>query len=206
LQQSSFAQRFSLWQNAPLALHSEVEMVRCLFFSFLCLLPCKLLCQQLAVKGVVLTGNAPVKRQQVQLRYASTVLTSNTGEFLIGNIPSTMQIGFPITFFVPGWVIEQPFVGERGRTYMPDPRAEPVEIHVRKAGDSALLSPQSIQNILLQRAYHFAGGVTGAAPVPASHAHLMSVSFGDVAASQSAPSPEWTLYLAEEAAAIGVPI
>src|SRR5216684_697129 len=109
----------------------------------------------LSVQGRVTQADGiPVGGATVSILGGPRSDTRKTGEFVIQDIPPELKVGFPVTFVVSGWIIEDPINGDRGRTYFPDPSAEPIKIRVMKPGDAAFLKGPSIEKMLGQRAYY----------------------------------------------------
>src|SRR5579864_2884490 len=75
--------------------------------------------------------------------------------FDIPDLKEPIRVGFPVTFRIDGWAIEDPYVGKRGRVYLPDPNAESINILALPRGDRALLSGSSVEKMLGQRALFF---------------------------------------------------
>jgi tetratricopeptide (TPR) repeat protein len=95
-------------------------------------------------KGI---GERPVRQTIVRVRNGGGDKTTDSGEFTIA-LPDKFKVGFPITFEVDQWIIMDPFVNDRGRTYLPNPEAETISIKVVRKGDKLLLSAPSIQKLV----------------------------------------------------------
>ncbi|MFL6313611.1 MAG: tetratricopeptide repeat protein [Terriglobales bacterium] len=113
----------------------------------------------LSVHGCVTTarGAAVPRNTVVNIidRGGNSGQTRELCSFDIPDLKEPIRVGFPVTFRVAGWVINDPYVGTRGRVYLPDPNAESINIYVLKSGDKALLSRPSIEKMLGQRAFFF---------------------------------------------------
>jgi tetratricopeptide (TPR) repeat protein len=110
----------------------------------------------LIARGHVATaGGAPVGGTQIFIHDGPSSVSTKYGDFRIDNIPPPFTVGFPVTFEVVDWVIEDPFVGKRGRIYLPDPKAEPISLVVCRPGDEAFLQAPSIEKILGSRVFFF---------------------------------------------------
>jgi tetratricopeptide (TPR) repeat protein len=108
-----------------------------------------------AILGDIHAGNdRPVGRAEVSLDGAGTQLTSDSGKFRFALLPP-LKVGFAATFHVPGWVVTDPFVLARGRTYLPAPEAEPIAIRVLRPGDSRLKSANNLAHLVEEEASHF---------------------------------------------------
>lgn len=81
--------------------------------------------------------------------------TKDNGDFILTKLPPIFQPGVPATFYVNDWIIDSPYVAERGRTYLPRPDVEFITILVRKEGDRAFLSGPSVEQMLGQRVFFF---------------------------------------------------
>ncbi|HEV2500876.1 MAG TPA: tetratricopeptide repeat protein [Terriglobia bacterium] len=104
--------------------------------------------QALSVSGAVRTADdEPVKQTIVRVQNGGGDKTTDSGEFTIA-LPKQFKIGFPIKFEVDQWIIIDPFVNDRGRTYLPNPEAETISIKVVRKGDKLLLSGPSIQKLV----------------------------------------------------------
>ena len=100
----------------------------------------------------------PVKKTKILIYGGPEEETSDEGGFkiekiIIQNQPQTA--GDPITFAVNGWVISDPYLGERGRMYLPKPGTEPIKLRVLQQGDPAFLSSNSIEKILSHKTFLF---------------------------------------------------
>lgn len=100
----------------------------------------------------------PVKETKISIYGGPEAQTSDAGGFkmekiVIQNQPQTA--GDPITFAVNGWVIFDPYIGDRGRMYLPKPGTEPIKLRVLKQGDPAFLSSNSIEKILGHKTFLF---------------------------------------------------
>ena len=100
----------------------------------------------------------PVKRAKLIIYGGPETQTSDSGAFrlekiIIQNQPQTA--GDPITFHVSDWVIFDPYIGERGRMYLPKPSTEPIKLRVLRRSDPAFLSGSSVEKILGHKAFLF---------------------------------------------------
>jgi hypothetical protein len=100
----------------------------------------------------------PVNSTKITIYGGPETETSNVGGFkiekiLIRNQPQSA--GDPITFAVSDWVIFDPYIGERGRMYLPKPSTEPIKLRVLRPGDPAFLSSNSIEKILSHKTFLF---------------------------------------------------
>jgi len=114
--------------------------------------------QLLSLDGVVKTADSARKEVAntiVGIHNGPEGRTKDHGDFKLKNLPAIFTPGFPATFYVTGWIIESPFVENRGRTYLPRPDVEPITILVRKEGDRAFLSGPSVEQMLGQRVFFF---------------------------------------------------
>jgi tetratricopeptide (TPR) repeat protein len=110
----------------------------------------------LYVQGYVSTDGARVPGAEVSIQGGpSPVPTDKTGAFRIENLKPPFKVGLPVTFEVVGWIVVDPKLGEFGRTYFPDPAAEPTPLHVLKAGNPAFLQRPSIDGVVGQRVFFF---------------------------------------------------
>jgi hypothetical protein len=98
--------------------------------------------------------DSPVVRTELSIEGAGPQRTTDTGEFRFPLLPP-LKVGFPATFHVRSWVIIDPCVHERGRTYLPDPEAETIAIKVLPPGDRGLLSGDSLRCIIEEKASQF---------------------------------------------------
>jgi len=89
--------------------------------------------------GVRTASDIAVKHTEVSVDEGGTDVTTDSGKFSFPLSPR-LRVGFPATFHVAGWVITDPCVHGRGRTYVPDPDAESVAITVLPRGDQQLLA------------------------------------------------------------------
>jgi len=80
-------------------------------------------------------------------------VTTDTGQFNFSVPP--LEIGYPYTFHVEGWVIVDPCVLARGRVYLPNPKAEKVSIRVLPRGDRRIKSPGSLACIVVEETSQF---------------------------------------------------
>jgi hypothetical protein len=100
----------------------------------------------------------PVRRTKIGIYGGPESETSDSGAFriekiVIQNQPQTA--GDPITFNVSDWVVFDPYVGERGRMYLPKPSTEPIKLRVLKQGDPAFLSGSSVEKMLGHKTFLF---------------------------------------------------
>jgi hypothetical protein len=102
-----------------------------------------------------------VKDVAVGIYGGPAAVTKGSGEFTIEKIVVQNQpknAGDPVTFNVNGWVIRDPYVGTRGRLFLPKPGSEPIKIRVLRRGDPLFLGGGSIEKILAQRTFEFETG------------------------------------------------
>ena len=145
--------------------------------------------QTRSILGRVTTKSAPVpEHTEVSIDRAGTYLTTASGKFEIPLSPA-LKVGFPVTFQVNGWVVIDPCVLARGRTYLPDPEAEPIPIEVLRPGDRGLLSDNSIGCIVKERDSQFSPR-SGSASGPRSS--LSGRSMPVVAELRRPISPRWS--------------
>ncbi len=113
--------------------------------------------RSLYVRGNVSDGNGgAVVGAEVLIRGGPrSQPTDKAGEFRIENITPPPDVGYPVTFEVVGWIVDDPRMGEFGRTYLPSPSAEPIRLRVLKAGDQAFLRGSSIERTVGQRVFFF---------------------------------------------------
>ena len=172
--------------------------------------------RKLSVRGYVVTAEgAALPGVKVLIQGGPTSReTDPAGQFTINDITPPPDIGYPVTFEAIGWIIDEPFyLRQRGATYLPDPKAPPINLIVRKAGDQAFLQGPSIEKILGSRVYDFTESATQARLahsaltllhieyVPTVH---LDTSFYD---SEGVPSDVgWDEFLADQAALIGIPL
>lgn len=100
----------------------------------------------------------PVRRTKISIYGGPETETSDMGAFSMEKIVIQNQpqiAGDPITFAVNGWVVSDPYVGERGRMYLPKPGTEPIKLRVLHQGDPAFLSSNSIEKILSHKTFLF---------------------------------------------------
>lgn len=100
----------------------------------------------------------PVKGTKISIYGGPEAQTTDAGGFkmekvVIQNQPQTA--GDPITFAVNGWVIFDPYIGERGRMYLPKPGTEPIKLRVLQKGDPNFLSSNAIEKILSHKTFVF---------------------------------------------------
>jgi hypothetical protein len=197
--------------------------------------------RSLYVRGSVSTGNgAAVVGAEVLIHGGpSSKPTNKAGEFRIEDITLVPDYGWPVTFGVVDpvepkvtWIVDDPKTGGFGRTYLPSPSAEPIRLHVLKAGDPAFLQESSITGILGQRVFFFGDDETrfssgdsraGAAPsVRAKQPEFHAVSLNAGATSflgvrQGTASgfrteggqqdkSDWDRFLSQKAAEIHIPL
>jgi hypothetical protein len=138
-----------------------------------------------------------VKAVVVGVYGGSSVVTSDSGEFSMKPIVVQNQpknAGDAITFNVDGWVIRDPYIGVRGRMYLPKPGAEPIRIRVLRRGDRLFLAGASIEKILGQRTFQFDAG----ARPPRGSQRSPTV--------QAQARQEWDAFLAGPAREVGFPL
>jgi hypothetical protein len=99
-------------------------------------------------------ASQPVPHAEVSLDQGGKTTASDSGEFRVDLGPQ-QKPGFPATFHVKNWVIVDPYVLARGRTYLPDPAAEPMSIRVLPLKDPGLVSDAAIRNMLLEKFARF---------------------------------------------------
>lgn len=105
--------------------------------------------------GTVRAGNdEAVAHNEVRIDGAGAQITTDSGGFRFPLQPP-LKIGFAATFHVKGWVITDPFVLVRGRTYLPSPDAEPIAIRVLRPGDPKLLSASNLAHVVEEQAARF---------------------------------------------------
>jgi tetratricopeptide (TPR) repeat protein len=90
---------------------------------------------------------------EVDIDGGGSDLTTLTGKFSFPLPP--LKVGFPYAFHVSGWVVIDPCVMARGRTYLPDPEAETISIRVLRPGDQNLLKGNSIGCVIQEGASDF---------------------------------------------------
>jgi len=100
--------------------------------------------------GVRTASDIAVKHTEVSVDEGGTDVTTDSGKFSFPLSPR-LRVGFPATFHVAGWVITDPCVHGRGRTYVPDPDAESVAITVLPRGDQQLLAQNSIDCLMKEK-------------------------------------------------------
>jgi hypothetical protein len=135
----------------------------------------------------------PVRKAKLIIYGGPETQTSDSGAFSIDKIVVRNQpqtAGDPVTFNVSNWVIFDPYVGERGRMYLPKPSTEPIKLRVLKLGDPAFLSGSSIEKILGHKTFIFE--TTRRSNVPHARAGL-----------PQATAREWTVFLDARAKEIG---
>src|SRR5215471_10475658 len=113
--------------------------------------------QTTSVFGTVRTADDnSVKRTTVSIEGPGgccSSVTTDTGQFNFSVPP--LEIGYPYTFHVEGWVIVDPCVLARGRVYLPNPKAEKVSIRVLPRGDRRIKSPGSLACIVVEETSQF---------------------------------------------------
>ncbi len=111
--------------------------------------------QTRSISGAVRTADdAPVARTEVSVDGGGANVTTDSGGFAFPLAPP-LRVGFPATFRVAGWVVIDPCVLARGRTYLPDPDAETISIRVLRPRDRRLLSGSSMGCIVEERVSRF---------------------------------------------------
>ncbi len=188
--------------------------------------------RKLSVRGYVTTGDgAALVGAQVLIRGGPAPKeTDKTGGFLIEDIVPPPDVGFPATFQVIGWIIDDPFyLSERGSTYLPDPKAPPIRLLVRKPGDQAFLQGASIEKILSAKVFDLSDDekedaaplANGACSLPgslrpsrlgvtSSSAYLpVAVRLAELTKSDAAPgwaATDWDEFLKVQAEVIRIPL
>jgi len=165
-----------------------------------------------------------------------TGTTDDRGRFTISNIAK--PYGSDVTLGVDApWVIEEPYyLGYRGRTYFPNPGAQPLAVYVRRYGDQGFLQGPSLEKMLGQKPFHFEDRSTvpaddeygwngaidpqeqphmvpaqpsvGSAQITAVASHDMSVIAYDSQTEWQRENneKEWNVFLKERAEEIGLPV
>jgi hypothetical protein len=135
----------------------------------------------------------PVRRAKLIIYGGPETQTSDSGAFSIDKIVVRNQpqtAGDPITFNVSNWIIFDPYLGERGRMYLPKPSTEPIKLRVLKQGDPAFLSGSSIEKILGHKAFLFDARKKSNVPNPRADR-------------AQASAREWNIFLDARAKEIG---
>lgn len=121
----------------------------------ICTTPPRAALQTLLVAGTVKTLDGdPVAQTEVRVEGSGSDITKPSGEFKI-TVGPPLGPGMVATFYVSGWVIIDPYVLERGRTYLPAPEAEPIHIKVLRKKDPRLLLGDSVRRILEEKSSRF---------------------------------------------------
>ncbi len=81
-------------------------------------------------------------------------ITTDSGVFKFPLQPP-LKIGYPVTFHISGWVIIDPCVLARGRTYLPNPEAEQISIKAVRLNDRKVLLANSLQCIIEEQISDF---------------------------------------------------
>jgi tetratricopeptide (TPR) repeat protein len=173
--------------------------------------------RKLSVRGYVLTGDgAALPGVKVLIQGGPTSKpTGPAGQFTIDDITPPPDVGYPVTFEVIGWIIDQPFyLRQRGTTYLPDPKAPPINLIVLKPADQAFLQGPSIQKILGAWVYDFSENSTKALlrPHPSSLRQIDYMrecySIASFAPTGDSPSERanWEDYLAAQSSIIRIPL
>jgi hypothetical protein len=122
--------------------------------------------QQTTLSGFVESPDGKrITHTEVRVDGGPETVTTDTGEFVFalnGFTPGTQVI-----LHVKGWVVLEPFIGQRGCLYVPKDHSQQLSVIVVKPGDQALLSPLQIQQITRQLSQR--GGAPGEVPVPGSN-------------------------------------
>jgi hypothetical protein len=110
--------------------------------------------QQLSISGYVeLPDGQRVTHTEVRVDGGSGTVTTDSGEFRM-LLPDNFQPGIPVLLHVKGWVVIDPFIGRRGRTYVPKDDHEEIAVIVVRPGDPTLLTALQIQQITKQLSQH----------------------------------------------------
>jgi tetratricopeptide (TPR) repeat protein len=136
--------------------------------------------QTKSISGSVRTPeDTPIAQTEVRIDGAGGNVTSDSGGFSFVLAPP-LRVGYPATFHVTGWVIIDPCILARGRTYLPDPDAETIALRALRPGDHRLLSGASIGCIIEEKASRFEP--KGASPkgTPTSQVEKEPAFVGDV--------------------------
>lgn len=114
--------------------------------------------QTRVLKGLVQTikSHQAVVATKVGIHGVVFQKTSNEGDFAL-SIPAEMQAGYPITFYVEGWVIVQPsYNGVDGMVPLPADKTGDVILLVAKPGEKAvLLDGANVKGMLLGATHGF---------------------------------------------------
>src|SRR5436305_1478409 len=109
----------------------------------------------LSLSGAVETIDGErVPHVEVRITNVKGAETSDTGEFEIRGLPPKIQPGWPIVLDVKKWIVTDPYIGQRGRMFMPNPQVvvEPFVIKVTRPGDRRLLAAASVKSLLEEAA------------------------------------------------------
>jgi tetratricopeptide (TPR) repeat protein len=105
--------------------------------------------------GLVQTDNGgPVAHVNVGIHNFGNTTTTDNGDFKLLDPTSQLKVGYLYIFYVEDWVVTDPYVHERGQTYLPDPGAGSISLRVLPRGDRRLLSGTSIQQMLTEKTSH----------------------------------------------------
>ena len=116
--------------------------------------------------------DSPVARTEVSIEGSGVQLTTDSGEFQFPLVPP-LKVGFPATFHVNSWVIIDPCILQRGRTYLPDPDAETIKLKVLPRGDRRLLSGSALSCVIEDRSSRFTRPAPRSQGIP--HPFLFSI-------------------------------
>jgi hypothetical protein len=83
----------------------------------------------------------------VRIGNVGTTVSTDSGEFAIP-LPDDFQPGDPILISVDNYIVMQPFVGSRGKLFLPKSAKEQIEVVVSKRGDPSLLDDPQIERIV----------------------------------------------------------
>jgi tetratricopeptide (TPR) repeat protein len=101
-----------------------------------------------SISGVVhKPGGIPVSHAEVRIEGGGAALTTDSGEFGL-LMTANLHVGMAAVFHVKNWVILKPCELKNGRTYLRDPRAEPIEFLVLALGDTRLKSAKASLSII----------------------------------------------------------
>jgi len=134
------------------------------------------------------TEDAAVARAEVSVDQAGDYVTTDSGKFAVPMLPP-LHPGFPVIFAVRDWVIVDPCVNERGRTYLPDPNDADAFIRIRvlRPGDLRLLSGRSVGCVIEEKASRFESKPRAA---PGPHASLWNGLWPEMAERRPPAVPE----------------
>jgi tetratricopeptide (TPR) repeat protein len=93
------------------------------------------------------TSGKRISHAVVHIANLGDSVTTDSGEFKV-DLPPSYKPGDAVILSVAGWVVLQPYVGSRGRTYLPNAASEEIEVIVAKSGDESLLSTEQIGSIV----------------------------------------------------------